>query len=429
MVTIINAAVFILGTYFAIKAGRAILKGTRYSINFVMIVFYIFFIVPLAFDIIFGIPRYTYELSFKDSSADLKTCILYALYVAFVPVLWQWTAIGRRLMEESHSPLENRTFSKLICLTMLIIPIVLALLSPNPAIYLTYGASILGFPSLESESYHMLITASTFFSVICFSYMLIGSKKGVCFFFIRFSPFLLATIWLNGKRNIILWTLVLILYALWKRKSLTAGKLFITVILFLSIGLGLSVVYQQTLRYDNLKVDNWEEIYTNMRVDYGRDDVTKMAIYAEIEPNHNKILEFRGQSMLHNLLFFIPREVWPDKPWPYAVYATSALLKIPIQYIGWGMTTSILDEAIANFSWLGMLIGPLIVSIICRIGDREQGKTIQLLTILVAILMIVLQLSAFTPIFLIWAFLIVYNHIKRRIQKPVWYSVKKNHAG
>src|SRR4051794_26229761 len=114
MVNIINAAVFILGTYFAIKAGRAILKGTRYSINFVMVVFYIFFIVPLAFDIIFGIPRYTYELSFKDASADLRTCIIYSLYVAFVPVLWQWTAIRRRLMEESHSPQENQTFSKLI---------------------------------------------------------------------------------------------------------------------------------------------------------------------------------------------------------------------------------------------------------------------------------------------------------------------------
>ena len=78
---------------------------------------------------------------------------------------------------------------------------------------------------------------------------------------------------------------------------------------------------------------------TNMRVDYGRDDVTKMAIYAELYPDELEILEYPFQSFLFTATMYVPREWWSDKPWPYAVYATSALIQIPSQYVGWGMTT------------------------------------------------------------------------------------------
>lgn len=419
MVNVINALAFIWGTYWALKAGRALLKGTRYSINFVMIIFYLFFILPLAFDIIFGIPKYTYERSFTVAAADFWTCALYALYVSTVPVLWQWTAIKKRKLPE-HNSSKGRHYRKLFYLIVLASPLILAFFSPHPEIYLTYGAAILGFPTPESESYHILISASTFFSVICFSFLIMESKKSISLVILGLTPLLLTTIWINGKRNIIVWAFVLILYALWKRRSLAPRQLLITSILFLSIGLGISAIYQQSFRYESLKINSWEKIYANMRVDYGRDDVTKMAIYAELNPDQLKILQYRGQSMVYNLLFFIPREVWPKKPWPYAVYATAALLMLPTQYYGWGMTTSILDESIANFSWLGMLIGPLIISLICRLGDPVRGPVVQLLTVLTAILMLVLQLSAFIPVFLVWAALVFWRGRKWRL---VWKSI------
>ena len=115
---------------------------------------------------------------------------------------------------------------------------------------------------------------------------------------------------------------------------------------------------------------------------------------------------------------YVPRELWSDKPWPYAVYATSALMQIPIQYVGWSMTTGILDETIANVGWLGFLLGPLIISWIVRIGDRNQTTIIQLLTILVGSLMLVLQISAFTPIFLLWIILVGWQVLKKKMQRP-----------
>ena len=83
----------------------------------------------------------------------------------------------------------------------------------------------------------------------------------------------------------------------------------------------------------------------------GRDDVTKMAIYAELYPNELEILDYPFQSFLFTSTMYVPRELWSDKPWPYAVYATSALMQIKSQYVGWSMTTGILDETYCK-CWL-----------------------------------------------------------------------------
>lgn len=414
MVYITNLIAFILGTFWAIKAVRSILRGTKYSINFVMLVFYVFFILPLAFDSVLGVPKYTYELSFSIATADLYTNILYALYVSIVPVIWHMTAV-RKTMGSGFKQGSSHLFSNYIYITMMVSPIFLLFFSPNPEIYLNYGAAILGFPSPEGEQFHSLISAATFFSVMSFSFLLIKQKELSLLFFMRFGPFLLATLWMNGKRNIVIWALVLVLYALWKRRTMQPKQILLMSLLFLTVGIGFSALYQQAFRYDDLKVDSWEDVYTNMRVDYGREDVTKMAIYAELNPSELTILDYRGQSMLYNLLFFVPREVWPGKPWPYAVYATSALIRIPPQYVGWGMTTGILDESIANFGLLGMLVGPLFISIVCRVGDRDQEPLPQLLTVLITILMLVLQLAAFMPVFLAWLAVVIWGNIKRII--------------
>jgi hypothetical protein len=99
---------------------------------------------------------------------------------------------------------------------------------------------------------------------------------------------------------------------------------------------------------------------------------------------------------------YVPRALWPEKPYPYAVYFTSALFLIPPQSLGWGMTTSWLEEAIANFSWFGFLLGPLVPALICRIGDSRQNVIAGSLTILVSSLFLAVQLAAFAPLFILW---------------------------
>jgi len=95
------------------------------------------------------------------------------------------------------------------------------------------------------------------------------------------------------------------------------------------------------------------------------------------------------------------------KPLTYACYFTSAMRGSSPQDWGWGMTTSIFDEAIANGSWFGLLAASLVIGILCRIGDSCSDVLVFLLTAIVASLLLTVQLVAFAPLALIWVMMIV----------------------
>jgi hypothetical protein len=138
-------------------------------------------------------------------------------------------------------------------------------------------------------------------------------------------------------------------------------------------------------------------------MDYGRDDVIKLTIFAELHPEIIRILEYRGQSFLFYSVFYVPRDFWPQKPYPYAVYSTSAIAMFDSpRQLGWGLTTSILEEAIANLSWAGMLAGPLVVSLVCRLGEACRNSMVSAFTALIACLFLSVHLNAFMVMFLLW---------------------------
>ena len=108
------------------------------------------------------------------------------------------------------------------------------------------------------------------------------------------------------------------------------------------------------------------------------------------------------QSLLFDATMLVPRTWWPDKPWPYAVYATAASFRLPVRFLGWGVTTSWLEEAVANMGWGGLIAGPLLIAWICRIGESTQDTIVRLLTILVSSMLLAVQAVAFVPVILIW---------------------------
>ena len=290
--------------------------------------------------------------------------------------------------------------------------------------YTQYGRAIQGFPTPESEAYHVFINGATFLSAISYFFLLLESRKKQSIFVVMFAtPFLLNSVWMNGKRAIVALIVVLVVYTLWKKNVLRLMNLLLVGVVCAGIMLVFSSLYQQAFRYDMLQIDDWDQVYHNMRVDLGRDDVTKMTIYAELYPDELEILDYPFQSFLFTATMYVPREWWSDKPWPYAVYATSALLQIRSQYVGWSMTTGILDETIANVGWLGLLLGPLTISWIARMGDRNQTAIIQLLTVIVGSLMLVLQIAAFISIFLLWLVLVGWQVSKRKIR---WSNLKRS---
>jgi len=415
MIDLVNMVTFCWLTLWALYAVRLLWAGVRYSILFVFIFHFLFCGTPLFLDTVFGKPLYIYHEGFQFATRDDMTCWIYCFYVAFCPVLWWWTGRSRRLKksgaENSDSPVDHPNFPQRLrplFYLFLFSPLLALAFAPQPAVYLKYAAGTRRLLSVEARQYHIFILFACKVSLLGAAGLLIASRRRLYFWpILLLLPWMFLTAWLEGKRVIVVILLGLVLFVLWQ-KGFLKRKHFLPVTLLVLLAVGLySFSYQAAIRPLSLGAGDRDVFYRNIRKDFGRDDVIKTAIYSELYPRRLNILEYRGQSLLFYATMYIPRKLWPNKPWPYAVYHTSAVLGIPVKYVGWGVATSWLDEAIANFGWAGLLIGPLLISIVCRLGDSCNKKYIHLLTIMVAFLLLSVPIVAFMPIVLFWGATII----------------------
>jgi hypothetical protein len=188
--------------------------------------------------------------------------------------------------------------------------------------------------------------------------------------------------------------------SLWDKGELKGARMPIYLGVVAALIASFSLLYQANVRGIELGGRDTGDAYENLRLDYGRDHTMRMAIFAEL--NHEPILERRGQSLQFYAGMYIPRSWWPDKPLPYATYMTCYALGIKPRIIFWGLTTTIFDEAVANFGWLGMLIGPALLGIFCRITDRDSSSVLRILGMLTCLLLMAVQVAAIMPLFLFW---------------------------
>jgi len=414
----INLVVFSWLLGFAVFACLQLSKGVIRCVHILYIVHFVFCGFPLLLDVIFGMPQYRNEPGYSLASSDSDTFYVYCLYVSFVPLLWTFTAMNpSRCMDRAGAELSRvpRGFGRFGTLTnvaILMLPIILVIASPRPEVYLTYG--MIATEQVASEEiikHDTLVTASVFLGLLSIAGILLNTKKlnvrivGSC---------VLLTcvyIWLNGKRNSLFESLLVYLYVGFARGALRGRRLVIcsvAIVICMSI---YSAFYQSYIRRDILDFSDPDDKYTNIRIDYGRDAVIKFTLYCELKGGSMRILDYRGQSVLFNFLYFVPRKWNPEKPWPYAQYLTAAMLFTNTPPIDWSMTTSWLEESIANFSWAGVLIGPLCLSIICRLADHAPNRSTQGIGILVGSLLLAVQLSAFMVLALIWCAIVVKERI------------------
>ena len=119
----------------------------------------------------------------------------------------------------------------------------------------------------------------------------------------------------------------------------------------------------------------FDSVYDMLRVDFGRDDVIKYVIYEEFfEKNH--ILDYPGQSFFSTLFIFIPRIIWPNKPYSHYQYLTSSILNLPISKLPAGTTPCWYEMTLCNFGYLGYLVGIFGLIIFCYFADTmKQNKS------------------------------------------------------
>jgi hypothetical protein len=150
-------------------------------------------------------------------------------------------------------------------------------------------------------------------------------------------------------------------------------------------------------------------------MDFVRDADVRIALFAELEDATTPILEYRGQSALFDALFFVPRTLWGDKPNPYYFYITSTAVGGLRVYRTWGIETTILGEAIANFGPAGLIFGPLFLITIAAIGYRPDNPFLNLFTCVICTLFMSIQLAGFPVLWSAWCLLMA-NDLSGRVR-------------
>jgi len=371
---------------------------------------------PLILDIIVGPPSYNLGTSqfnfigFIMSHKDITTEIIYCIFVLFTTFfLFLFGKKKYLYLKEIKSYGKNITSFpvKLFLSLVVFTPVILAfkkMLAGNVSLnnILNYNYLRLLFRGDLDFIYYYYIAL---LCVLSFIILLLISNSNLFYISLIYAFPLYVAIGIHGKRNIIAILIFMYVFAILFKMKISTRYFKYIIAFFLLILIISSVKYQSNVRNIEFK-SNMDKAYTDFRVDYGRDDVVKMAIYYEI--NEDPILENQKNSQLYFLKYF-PGEInYFRTEYKYSVYATSKLLgyATPID-LGWGMTTGIFDESIANYGIIfGVLLSNLLLVSFCRLSDKTNNSLVILLAYITGLLLLVLQLTSFIFIFILWLILI-----------------------
>jgi len=423
--SIINLIAVLALAFMGSRAIRRITSKKSSSVDIVILAHIVLCGIPLLLDELIGLPNYTNAPGFVSASEDYATCVVYCIYAVWAAYLWQ--KCGRiRFPSVAHNGKDDGMlrhagmlwhippYAKMLLFAVMLLPLMYVMTLPDRKLYWVFSSTLRYDLSDSYMAGHYWVNRLCYLSLLAGSWLLLDSrpwKQGrwpsilSC---MMIMPVLVCTIWIHGKRNSVAVMGILFLFVFYYRGLLTGRRAFGIIMAMLVGVLGFSFFFQA---YTGRVTTSW---YENARIDYGRDDVIKLTLFAELHPNELQILEYRGQSYLYYLLCWIPRDVWADKPLPYAHYMTSAMrLSPPKMWLG-SMTTSWLEEAVANLGWWGVLWGPLSIALFCRIGDMCRNGVMRLLTPLLGCLLLTTHLVAVFPLYVIWFVFALFERPWRR---------------
>ena len=184
------------------------------------------------------------------------------------------------------------------------------------------------------------------------------------------------------------------------------------------IGISLFSIFYIIYSQDKMKrvyttSDSEMSFYADFRLNFGRDDVVKFVIKEEFI-DKKPILEYRGQSILYDFVMFVPRSLFPNKPYPHYRYLSAAIYDTNIFDIPSGITPSIFEMGIANFSYLGIILTPLIMLGICKLADTRKSIIQQSIYLVIIVNLLTQSLDAAIGFVFILIAMLIYKLIRKK---------------
>ncbi|RHP74548.1 hypothetical protein [Blautia massiliensis (ex Durand et al. 2017)] len=418
MFPIVDWLMILITTIVTYKSYKKLVFDRYCSVSFyVVFIVYIFCCVPIILNYLIGMPQYTvvyWYKAFVEPMNNVDVSAVYDIYITFaILALYIYgTKMNRRLVSratERNSVLRNENEKPWIYVFGIASPVLYVLLSGNVSKFLIYSSmNLRGVSGQDNLILNSLILVSLFCTCIMLFSGRITAKK-MCI--LALITFILA--WLQGKRFIIAVMGVFYLFFLTKSELEEKGRkrtFWILPIMVITL-IAFSAFYLAVIK--PLSNMNFDSVYDMLRVDFGRDDVIKYVIYKEFF-KQNHILDYPGQSFFSTLFIFIPRIIWPSKPYSHYQYLTSSILNLPISKLPAGTTPCWYEMTLCNFGYLGYLVGIFGLIIFCYFADTmKQTKSKSLVFMFILVL-----LTQNTDVYVVYILLIFMYYLKQRIKHP-----------
>lgn len=404
LVFIFDIITILLTVYWCVKNLKNLNSSSRFIIYYVFVFVYAF---PLVLDYSLGLPNYSnwYNASVKyagfiNSYNDPSVRVLYDIFL----ILTQWILlnVGRTInfklgpfttSDNNNEANKSKYFDGVIsqrlaltCITTASIAPVLCVIMGYPYIMAMWGwRDLQVFSNVTSSAYYSTIEKITYISVVLLLCLImtkeINNTSILGKMLIKFIALvlLMANLCIESKRSILFFCVIIVLVIKiygWG-KNFNLGRYILLCLVGVSIILIYSIYVKTALR----GYSSFSDVYTNLRVDMFRDDTVKLVIKALIDPSIKPILDYPFQSYLTQIPFIFPLDFIigmlhlriPGVG--FNTYLTSALSGSSIESGDRWMTTSISDEVIANFGFLGYIILPMVILSSTKKIDRMEGIT------------------------------------------------------
>lgn len=413
----------IVTIFISIIIGLVNVQRIKYeSVYMIYLFFFFIYIIPLILDYTLGFPAYLFQwdaiydsynkyAGFINSYKDSTTRIVYDIFLLLVQFILLSSKPSKQYLciihnsKESNGSINNKMFRILFIASLL--PILFSFLAGYYYIPFLYGwreNPLLS--SVQLGNYYSTIEKFTYIGIAASLICLMTPNRNV-----PFKVLMLFICYMNisieSKRSIVFFTIAIFL--LLKYKGFGRKVNFVQLGLVAVLCIFGMIVYSLYIKSNVRGYSDMDQLYTNIRIDMFRDDTARLVIYSlfsSIKP----VIEWPFQSYLTQIMYFFPLDIINgllrlDIPMiGFNTYLTSALVGVPISEGERWMTTSMIDENIANFSILACLIIPIVLKKISRVVDRSE--TIVQILILSALLLSFMYSFNYIVYFLQFVFIV-----------------------
>lgn len=383
VVVIVDLCVFLISTYIALRAVTKIYHGRYSMLHFCVLIFYAMQVLPI-FVSLFGkldkiqlYYEYMYYAMIDDSVA-----YIYDLFAITGMLILSYNA--DKLSKYSNvSVLSNfklgakRQYIVAMAAICMVLPLFGIILAPHPQVYLKFSYfymneySNTGVDYLYHRTIMKILTYISFAGMMVFYYLAKRNKKLYTYLV------LILVTWVNGKRTLMVFMIAGILvidFLKWDKHS----RRYINRLIWKAIFFGIIFVGYYLFYNDKTGKSNFADDYLLYATYFSRMSNVKVSIYDLL--NQGKMLQYPCQTLLYNLLFFIPRVLWEGKPYPYYKYFTS--------YVYYGVSNKVVpnmqfqvniwSEFISNMGIFGYVAALYLVIWIVKKSEKSSNSIIML---------------------------------------------------